>query len=56
MMSMQRALQMGEEASLDVVLISNGNPPVCRLMDASKQKFQLEKADREQKRKQREAR
>ncbi len=38
------ALQMAEEAGLDLVEIQpNGDPPVCRIMDFGKFKFELQK-------------
>jgi translation initiation factor IF-3 len=56
-MSLNQAMAMGEEQGLDVVLISPGaDPPVARLMNASKYRYELEKAEKEGKKKQRESR
>ena len=42
--SRDEALQMAEEAGLDLVEIQpNGDPPVCRIMDFGKFKFELQK-------------
>jgi len=47
------ARQMATEKGLDLVEIaSNANPPVCRILDYGKYKFDLEKKNREQKKKQ----
>ena len=54
---LDEAIDLAEEEGLDVVLVSpDADPPVCRLMDASKHKYELEKRDKESKKKQREAR
>lgn len=43
-MSSREALAMAEEAELDLVEISpQANPPVCRIMDYGKFKFELQK-------------
>ena len=56
-MSYNEAMDKAMAEELDLVLISaDANPPVCRVMDASKHKYELEKADKESKKKQREAR
>lgn len=48
------ARKMAEEKGLDLVEIApNANPPVCRLLDYGKYKFDLEKKNRENKKKQR---
>jgi len=42
--SRDEALQMAEDAGLDLVEIQpNGDPPVCRIMDFGKFKFELQK-------------
>ncbi|MGK5091978.1 translation initiation factor IF-3 [Deltaproteobacteria bacterium TL4] len=42
--SIEEALRLGEESKLDVVEVSGtANPPVCRLMDYGKYKYQLSK-------------
>jgi translation initiation factor IF-3 len=51
--SLEEAKQAAEEAGLDLVEISpNANPPVCRIMDYGKHKFQLSKKAQEAKKKQ----
>lgn len=47
------ALDLAREAELDLVEVSpNANPPVCKLLDYGKYKFELEKKLRESKKKQ----
>lgn len=47
------ALRMAEEKELDLVLVSEtADPPVCRIMDYGKYKFEQEKRAREAKKKQ----
>ena len=47
------ALRMAEEKELDLVLVSeSAKPPVCRIMDYGKYKFEQEKKAREAKKKQ----
>lgn len=47
-MSIQAALQLAEERRLDLVKIaSNAQPPVCRLMDYDKHRFEQAKRDKE---------
>ena len=47
------ALRLAEEKELDLVLVSDkADPPVCRVMDYGKYKFEQEKNAREAKRKQ----
>jgi len=49
----QEALRLAEEKDLDLVLVSDkADPPVCRIMDYGKYKFELEKKAREAKKKQ----
>jgi translation initiation factor IF-3 len=49
----QEALQMAEEKELDLVLLSDkADPPVCRIMDYGKYKFEQEKKAREARKKQ----
>lgn len=46
-MTLQKALEAAEEAGLDLVEISpTANPPVCRIMDYSKFKYDQEKKER----------
>lgn len=49
----QEALQIAEEKDLDLVLVSDkADPPVCRIMDYGKYKFEQEKKAREARKKQ----
>lgn len=53
LMSPQEALPIAEEQELDLVLISDkADPPVCRIMDYGKYKFEQEKKAREARKKQ----
>lgn len=48
-----RALQMAEEAGLDLVEISpNAEPPVCKIMDFGKFKYEQQKREAEARKKQ----
>lgn len=50
--SLFSALQKSREAGLDLVEISpNNNPPVCRIMDFGKFKYEQEKKDKENRQK-----
>lgn len=52
--SIREALQAAEDADLDLVeIVPNSSPPVCRLMDYGKFKFQQKKKLHEQRKKQR---
>ena len=52
-LSPREALQIAEEKELDLVLVSDkADPPVCRIMDYGKFKFEQEKKAREAKKKQ----
>ncbi len=52
-MSVRQALQLSEEAGVDLVEIAPlANPPVCRIMDYGKFKYQEQKRQHEQKLKQ----
>jgi len=52
-MTPREALQMAEQKELDLVLVSDkADPPVCRIMDHGKYKFEQEKKAREAKKKQ----
>ncbi|WP_041933806.1 translation initiation factor IF-3 [Gloeothece verrucosa] len=52
-MTPDEALRIAEEKELDLVLVSEtANPPVCRVMDYGKYKFEQEKKAREAKKKQ----
>lgn len=49
----QEALRLAEEKELDLVLVSDkADPPVCRIMDYGKYKFEQEKKAKEAKKKQ----
>jgi translation initiation factor IF-3 len=49
----QEALKLAEEKELDLVLLSDkADPPVCRIMDYGKYKFEQEKKAREARKKQ----
>ncbi len=51
--SPQEALRIAEEKELDLVLVSDkADPPVCRIMDYGKYKFEQEKKAREARKKQ----
>ncbi len=50
----EEALRLAEEKNLDLVEISpNAKPPVCKIMDYGKYKFQQKKKEKEAKKKQR---
>ncbi|MDC0835991.1 Translation initiation factor 3 [Geitlerinema sp. FC II] len=52
-MSPADALKIAEEKDLDLVLVSDkADPPVCRIMDYGKYKFEQEKRSKEAKKKQ----
>lgn len=52
--SIKDALTLANYASLDLVLIGpNGNPPVCKLMDYNKYKYEKNKKEKEALKKQR---
>ena len=47
------ALELAERANLDVVLVApNANPPVARIMDYGKHRFDLQKRERDARKKQ----
>jgi len=51
--SLEQALEQAEQADLDLVLIApNGQPPVCRIMDYSKYRFEMNKREKEARRNQ----
>ena len=51
--SPERALALAEEAGLDLVEISpNANPPVCKIMDFGKYKYEQQKRESEARKKQ----
>ena len=50
---MREALRKADEAGLDLVEISNAGPlPVCKILDAGKYKYELQKRRQEAKKKQ----
>lgn len=52
-MSREEALGLAEEKKLDLVNISpNANPPVCKILDYGKYRYELQKRDKEAKKKQ----
>jgi translation initiation factor IF-3 len=51
--SLHQGLQMAYEAGLDLVEVSpNAEPPVCKLLDIGKYKYELQKKQNEQRKKQ----
>ena len=55
-MSSQDALEKAVEADLDLVLIApQGNPPVCRIMDYGKYRFEQAKKEKEAKKNQKQS-
>ena len=48
----REALRLAREMELDLVEISNGNPPVCKIIDYKKFLYEKKKKDKEQKKKQ----
>ena len=52
-MSPERGLALAEDAGLDLVEISpNANPPVCKIMDYGKYKYETQKKEAEARKKQ----
>ena len=52
-MSSKEALERAREMGLDLVLVApNANPPVCKIMDLGKYKYELKKKAKEAKKKQ----
>jgi len=51
--NIREALNLAEEAGLDLVEVApTANPPVCKIMDFGKYRFQLQMKERESKKKQ----
>ncbi|PWA12318.1 translation initiation factor IF-3 [Pueribacillus theae] len=49
----QEALEMAQNANLDLVMVApNGKPPVCRIMDFGKYRYEQQKKDKEARKKQ----
>ena len=52
--SIRKALEVAEERKLDLVNVApNAKPPVCKIMDYGKYKYELTKKEKEAKKKQR---
>jgi len=52
-MSSKKALEIADERKLDLVMIApNAKPPVCRIMDYGKYKYELAKREKEAKKNQ----
>ena len=52
-MQLNRAIQLARDESLDLIEISpNANPPVCKIMDMGKYKYDLQKKANQAKKKQ----
>lgn len=52
-MSRQEALDLAEEKKLDLVCIApKANPPVCKILDYSKYKYEMKKREKENRKKQ----
>ncbi len=53
----EEALRLADELQVDVICISpDADPPVCRLLEYSKYRYELEKASKEAKKKQKSGR
>ncbi|GAA0483947.1 translation initiation factor IF-3 [Salinibacillus aidingensis] len=51
--SRQEALKIADQANLDLVLVApNAKPPVCRIMDYGKYRFEQQKKEKEKRKKQ----
>ncbi len=51
--SKQEALEMAKNAELDLVMVApNAKPPVCRVMDYGKYRFEQQKKEKEARKKQ----
>ena len=48
------ALSRARKQNLDLVLVAPGDPPICRILDADKFRFERKKIEREQAKRQRE--
>ena len=51
-MSSKEALEIAEEKNLDLVMVSNGETPVCKIMNYGKYKFEQAKKEKESRKKQ----
>ena len=55
-MQLKQAIHQAKEEGLDLIEISpNANPPVCKIMDMGKYKYDLQKQANQAKKKQKEA-
>ena len=52
LISKRDAMTRAEEAGLDLVEVGNSNPPVCKIMDYGKYKYQAQKKATEARKKQ----
>jgi len=53
-MSLEAALELANEKKLDLVNISpNANPPVCKILDYGKYRYEMQKREKEARKKQR---
>jgi translation initiation factor IF-3 len=50
---LQKALQIAQERGLDLVQVATADPPVCRILDYGKYKYEQTKKDRKAKKSQR---
>jgi translation initiation factor IF-3 len=53
-LSFTEALGRARRQGLDLMMVASGEPPVCRIIDAARYRFERKKAEREQARRQRE--
>lgn len=53
MVPLQKALQIAQERGLDLVQVATADPPVCRILDYGKYKYEQTKKDRKAKKSQR---
>ncbi len=53
MVPVQKALQIAQEQGLDLVQVATANPPVCRVLDYGKYKYEQTKKQRKAKKSQR---
>ncbi len=52
--SFQEALSRARRKNLDLVVVAEGDPPICRILDADRFRFERKKAEKELARRQRE--
>ena len=53
LISSHEALQLARRQGLDLVVISDGEPPICRILDAARFVYERKKTEREQAKRQR---